>query len=114
MSASVSNPASANRPAAWAARLRRALRSLIQGSPLRGLIFFKGSERSGSIALTFDDGPHPVYTPMLLDLLAGSGAQATFFLVGRSAREHPGIVRRIVEEGHLVASHTDSHCDLSK
>ena len=61
------------------------------------------------VALTFDDGPHPEITPRVLDLLAERGASATFFLIGRAARQHPEIVRRIVAEGHDVGNHTDEH-----
>jgi peptidoglycan/xylan/chitin deacetylase (PgdA/CDA1 family) len=62
-----------------------------------------------SVALTFDDGPSPVYTPRLLDLLRKAGAAATFFVVGREAERHPGLVRRMIGEGHRVGSHSWSH-----
>jgi peptidoglycan-N-acetylglucosamine deacetylase len=61
------------------------------------------------ICLTFDDGPDPDYTPELLDLLAGHGCQATFFLLGHSAQRHPDLVARIVNEGHSLGNHTFSH-----
>ncbi len=61
------------------------------------------------IALTFDDGPHPERTPRVLDLLASHEAKATFFLVGKNVRSHPGLARRIVEEGHAIATHSDAH-----
>lgn len=64
-------------------------------------------------ALTFDDGPDPASTPAVLDVLAAEHAVATFFLVGRRARRHPEIVRRIVAEGHGVGSHTWSHPELA-
>jgi peptidoglycan-N-acetylglucosamine deacetylase len=63
------------------------------------------------IALTFDDGPDSRFTPELLDILAGAGAVATFFLVGRRAVKQPLIVRRMLDEGHVVGSHTWSHPD---
>ena len=62
-----------------------------------------------AVALTFDDGPHPDLTPAVLDLLAERGVQATFFLIGQSARARPDLVARIVLEGHEVANHTDRH-----
>ncbi len=65
------------------------------------------------IALTFDDGPHPVYTPKLLDGLKERGITATFFLIGRNAEAYPDVVRRIYEEGHLIGNHTYSHVRLS-
>jgi len=64
------------------------------------------------VALTFDDGPDPVDTPRLLDLLREKGVKATFFVVGRRADQHPEIVRRAWDEGHLIANHTWSHPNL--
>jgi len=69
-------------------------------------------EGAGCVALTFDDGPNPVDTPKLLDLLREKGVKATFFVVGKRADQYPEIVRRAWEEGHLVANHTWSHCHL--
>ncbi|NJN75688.1 MAG: polysaccharide deacetylase family protein [Synechococcaceae cyanobacterium RL_1_2] len=62
-----------------------------------------------SIALTFDDGPHPVYTPQVLDLLKESGIKATFFLVGKRVEARCDLVKRIVAEGHEVANHSYTH-----
>lgn len=67
------------------------------------------SPRNRVLALTFDDGPHPVHTPQLLDLLRAQDARATFFLVGQTAEQHPQIVRRIVEEGHELGNHSFRH-----
>src|SRR4051812_6434208 len=55
------------------------------------------------VAMTFDDGPDPVVTPRLLDLLAKRGCKATFFVLTERAHRYPDIVRRLVEEGHEVA-----------
>ncbi len=60
-------------------------------------------------ALTFDDGPHPVGTPLVLDALAERGVPATFFLIGEHAERHPGIVRRIHDAGHLLGNHSHRH-----
>jgi peptidoglycan/xylan/chitin deacetylase (PgdA/CDA1 family) len=60
-------------------------------------------------AITFDDGPDPVFTPRVLDALGRHGAKATFFLVGRRARQRPDLVARIRAEGHEVANHTETH-----
>jgi peptidoglycan/xylan/chitin deacetylase (PgdA/CDA1 family) len=65
-----------------------------------------------SVALTFDDGPHPERTPRLLDVLARQGARATFFVVGRQVLRHPALARRMAREGHLLANHTLSHAWL--
>ncbi|HEX5594495.1 MAG TPA: bifunctional polysaccharide deacetylase/glycosyltransferase family 2 protein [Micromonosporaceae bacterium] len=67
----------------------------------------------GTIALTFDDGPDPHWTPQVLDLLARHDAHATFFVVGARVNEHPELVRRILAEGHELGSHTFTHADLS-
>jgi peptidoglycan/xylan/chitin deacetylase (PgdA/CDA1 family) len=64
------------------------------------------------VALTFDDGPDPVDTPKLLDLLREKNVKATFFVVGKRADQHPEIVRRAASEGHLIANHTWSHYSL--
>jgi peptidoglycan/xylan/chitin deacetylase (PgdA/CDA1 family) len=69
-------------------------------------------ERNGCVALTFDDGPDPVDTPRLLDLLREKNVKATFFVVGQRAERHPEIVRRAWEEGHLIGNHTWSHRSL--
>ncbi len=64
------------------------------------------------VALTFDDGPDPVYTPKLLDLLGEKGVKASFFVIGKRAEQHPEIVRRAWAEGHLIGNHTWSHYPL--
>lgn len=61
------------------------------------------------LALTFDDGPHPVETPAILGILAERGHQATFFVIGTKAAAHPALVRTIVAAGHTVANHTLYH-----
>ncbi len=65
------------------------------------------------IALTFDDGPHPVYTPRLLDGLKERGVKASFFVVGQNAEQNPELIQRIQEEGHLLGNHTYSHVQLT-
>lgn len=64
---------------------------------------------SNAVALTFDDGPDPVYTPQILDLLKQYGIKATFCLVGFRAATQPDLVRRIVAEGHTLCNHTWQH-----
>jgi peptidoglycan-N-acetylglucosamine deacetylase len=65
-----------------------------------------------TIALTFDDGPDPVYTDMILDVLKEKDVKATFFLVGKKMKQNPLLTERIFEEGHCLANHTYSHTDL--
>ncbi|HEX4403267.1 MAG TPA: polysaccharide deacetylase family protein [Polyangia bacterium] len=65
-----------------------------------------------AIALTFDDGPHPEYTPAVLTLLAQLQVRATFFVVGRNVTQFPDLVRRVVDEGHAVGGHTFDHREI--
>jgi peptidoglycan-N-acetylglucosamine deacetylase len=68
-----------------------------------------------AVALTFDDGPDPVNTPLILDLLKQEGVKATFCLVGFRVRDNPDLVRRIAAEGHTLCNHTWQHLlDLAK
>lgn len=65
------------------------------------------------IALTFDDGPHPYYTDLLLDGLAERGVKATFFLLGENIEGREDVIRRMSEEGHLIGNHTFYHVDIN-
>ena len=67
-----------------------------------------------SLALTFDDGPDPTWTPRLLDLLSELGARATFFVIGPRASEHPQLIARMRREGHTVGLHCDRHVRHSR
>ena len=69
--------------------------------------------RPGELALTFDDGPNPAWTPRLLDVLASHDVRATFFLLGSRAQAAPELVRRIAAEGHLIGNHSWSHPNLA-
>jgi len=66
------------------------------------------------VAITFDDGPDPEFTPKILDILKKKGVKAAFFVVGRRAEDHPELLRRIVAEGHELGSHTFTHPNLSE
>ena len=61
------------------------------------------------VVLTFDDGPHPEYTPELLDLLKQRNVKATFFVIGENAAKYPEIIGRIVNEGHKIGIHSFYH-----
>lgn len=67
----------------------------------------------GELALTFDDGPNPIWTPRLLDLLSRRGVRATFFLVGSYAQSHPSLVQQIAAAGHSIGNHSWSHRNLA-
>jgi peptidoglycan/xylan/chitin deacetylase (PgdA/CDA1 family) len=66
------------------------------------------------VALTFDDGPDSKWTPQILDILRKYHVNATFFVIGKNAEEHPSLIRRILREGHEIGSHTYTHPDLSE
>ena len=66
------------------------------------------------VALTFDDGPHPLYTEPLLDGLKERGVRATFFVTGENAALRPDIIKRMHDEGHLIGNHTYTHIELTK
>jgi peptidoglycan-N-acetylglucosamine deacetylase len=67
------------------------------------------STREPLVALTFDDGPHPLYTPRLLEVLRKHGAQASFFMLGQAAQQYPDIVRLVASEGHAIGNHSWDH-----
>lgn len=72
------------------------------------------SKRPKLIALTFDDGPYPIFTPLLLDELHDLRVPATFFLIGRDAQQWPELARRIEAGGHEIADHTLTHPNLDE
>lgn len=63
-------------------------------------------------SITFDDGPHPVYTPKILEILANFNVKAAFFVCGMSAEKYPDLVKTIVSKGHIVGNHSYSHSRL--
>lgn len=67
-----------------------------------------------TVALTFDDGPSPLNTPVLLEALAAAGVHATFFLIGNHVRRHPELAQRVVAAGHTIGNHTNMHPNLSR
>jgi peptidoglycan-N-acetylglucosamine deacetylase len=71
------------------------------------------TNNSKKVALTFDDGPHPIYTPQLLEGLKKRNVKATFFVIGKNAELYPEVVKQIYEEGHLIGNHTYSHAQLN-
>lgn len=69
----------------------------------------RGPSDGERLYLTFDDGPDPVWTPRVLDILAAAGARAAFFVVGTHARANPALLRRIAAHGHEIGNHTGTH-----
>ncbi|MCL2407398.1 MAG: polysaccharide deacetylase family protein, partial [Defluviitaleaceae bacterium] len=72
------------------------------------------SSHTRYIALTFDDGPHGVNTPRILDALARYEARATFYVLGSEVVRFPHIIQRMQDEGHLVGNHTFNHTQLNR
>lgn len=66
------------------------------------------------VAITFDDGPHPQYTPKLLEGLKERGVHAAFFLIGENVEQYPELVRWEFDAGHIIGNHTYHHVDLEK
>ena len=73
----------------------------------------QGKGKDDQVAISFDDGPDSEWTPQILDILKTRGVKASFFVVGSKVEEHPGLVRRIVQDGHEIGVHTYTHPNLS-
>ncbi|HEY2614321.1 MAG TPA: glycosyltransferase [Chthoniobacterales bacterium] len=76
-------------------------------------LYHQGAGDPHQVAITFDDGPDPEWTPKVLDILKAANVKAAFFLVGVNAEQYPGLVRRIVAEGHEIGNHTYYHPNLA-
>jgi cellulose synthase/poly-beta-1,6-N-acetylglucosamine synthase-like glycosyltransferase/peptidoglycan/xylan/chitin deacetylase (PgdA/CDA1 family)/spore germination protein YaaH len=93
-------------------------KGLIRGETYRVLptpyVVRRTGFRPGLVALTFDDGPDPEWTPKILDILKQKGVPATFFVVGENALSHPGLLNRIVADGHELGNHSYTHPNMSQ
>jgi cellulose synthase/poly-beta-1,6-N-acetylglucosamine synthase-like glycosyltransferase/peptidoglycan/xylan/chitin deacetylase (PgdA/CDA1 family)/spore germination protein YaaH len=76
-------------------------------------LYHQGTGGEHQVAITFDDGPDPRWTPKILDILKAANVKAAFFLVGVNAERYPSLVRRIVNEGHEIGNHTYYHPNLA-
>ncbi len=76
-------------------------------------LYHQGAGGERQVAITFDDGPDPRWTPKILDILKAANVKAAFFLVGVNAERYPSLVRRIVNEGHEIGNHTYYHPNLA-
>ncbi|MBU5262902.1 polysaccharide deacetylase family protein [Bacillus atrophaeus] len=74
-----------------------------------GNAFWDMRSEKKKLSLTFDDGPHPVYTEAILDVLEENGVKATFFCIGSRLDKYPSIAKRIIQQGHEIGSHTMNH-----
>lgn len=89
------------------------LRATYVDAPTYPALYHQGAADRTKVALTFDDGPDPVWTPKVLDLLKARGLKATFFVIGRNAEQYPELVKRIVVEGHEIGNHSYTHGNLA-
>jgi len=76
-------------------------------------LYHQGAGGEHQVAITFDDGPDPEWTPKILDILKAANIKAAFFVVGVNAERYPGLVKRIVDEGHEIGNHTYYHPNLA-
>src|SRR4051812_35334171 len=67
-----------------------------------------------AVAITFDDGPNPIYTPQVLEIFANVEGKATFFMIGEQMEKNPEVVKEVAEQGHEIGNHTFSHPKLSE
>ncbi len=102
-------------PFGWAVAVLVGYVALVLGGVLflRWQVFVdaivRGPAGARGVVMTFDDGPHPRWTPRILEILGEHGATATFFVVGRKAEQHPDVVRAILDRGHTVGLHSYAH-----
>ena len=89
------------------------LSSQLSGRMTGGLLFH-GNPQFHVAALTFDDAPHPLFEPLLLDTLKRAGVKATFFCIGRNAKAYPYFVKDMIRAGHEIGNHTFHHVRLPK
>ena len=91
---------------------RTAPRPSAPGQALGARVVFQTEGETGKLALTFDDGPDPRWTPLVLDMLTRLRVRATFFVLGSAAESHPELIAREADEGHEVAVHNWVHTDV--
>lgn len=94
-------------------RVDQQLRRLSKAE-LNRFVIRRGSERGLKLALTFDDGPHPAFTPKLVQILKEAQVPATFFMIGHMAESYPDMVKLASDNGFEIANHTFSHVTLTK
>jgi cellulose synthase/poly-beta-1,6-N-acetylglucosamine synthase-like glycosyltransferase/peptidoglycan/xylan/chitin deacetylase (PgdA/CDA1 family)/spore germination protein YaaH len=82
--------------------------------PTYPVVYHEGAGDEHAVTLTFDDGPDPTWTPKILDVLKKYNIKASFFILGTQAEQYPGLVRRIVAEGHEIGNHSYTHPNLSE
>jgi peptidoglycan-N-acetylglucosamine deacetylase len=93
---------------------RRALLAAVRHAPTVRYQLPAAAAAAKTVALTFDDGPDPRFTPRILAVLARARMPATFFMVGRQAAAHPRLVRRVAQAGQAIGGHTWNHLRLDR
>lgn len=93
---------------------RRAMLAIAAAAVLGAAVPRKGLAVDKLCALSFDDGPHPDLTPVVLDILAAKGAHAAFFCCGANAVANPALVKRIIADGHTLGGHGYDHKDFTQ
>ena len=86
---------------------------IFQNLPSPYVVDMYGGTQAKEVAITFDDGPDPEWTPKILDVLKKHGAKATFFQIGVEVEKFPDVAKRVYEEGHEIGNHTFTHPDIS-
>jgi peptidoglycan-N-acetylglucosamine deacetylase len=94
--------------------LRRGIKTAVRRIVPCHIVAWTGSPHDNQLALTFDDGPHPLYTPRILATLREAGVPATFFVLGSQAEQHPEIIAAMIKDGHELGNHTYSHANLGQ
>lgn len=102
-----------NQTASAGGGLRKENQTAQAGNDTGECAWSDGERERRQIALTFDDGPHPKYTKLLLDGLAQRGVVATFFVVGKNIPSNEALISRMEQEGHLIGNHTYDHVKIS-
>ena len=82
---------------------------ILQYICLNKYIIYHGKRGNNNIALTFDDGPNPKYTELILNILSKYDARATFFILNEEAQKYPGLTKKIIEHSHAIGNHSDDH-----
>ncbi|MBM7663467.1 peptidoglycan/xylan/chitin deacetylase (PgdA/CDA1 family) [Bacillus mesophilus] len=95
-------------------RVRNPVSNIVLQQRYPETVVLRGAQNLNTVALTFDDGPDPRFTPQVLDVLKENNVKATFFLMGSRAKAYPDLVKRIIDEGHIIGNHTYWHPNLVK
>ncbi|MFZ0704428.1 MAG: polysaccharide deacetylase family protein [Candidatus Korobacteraceae bacterium] len=86
---------------------------IFQNLPMPYVVDMYGGTQRKEVAITFDDGPDPQWTPKILDVLKKHGVKATFFQIGAEVEKYPSVAKRVFDEGHEIGNHTFTHPDIT-